>query len=728
MAEFEFKQDVPYIGGAGYSFNRLEFDIPEGTVRKAIAKIVADVHTYTQDYFPEGSGLSLNTWIIAGSQIKYRIYVNGGLMGLGPARPVNKQAYMHEFDLTEACRAGQNAIGVLSLGESHGFAMVVDIEMEDDTSRRIATGGDWKSLPGADIFRPVCWEHPGVDCYRKGCTGPGELPEHIDGRLFPDGWSEVGFDDSNWHPARTFGSANDKYAVTDIANLTFYRIHPEKIVKLNDGHFFFDFGKEVIAGISLNVPAAEESFALRLGEECWAENRVRYMLRTENYYEEIWTPSLRPMTLEHFGLRAFRYGEVFGWPGELHEQDISAVVLHYPFDDNAATFDSSSEVLNDVWNLCKYSIKATNMDIYQDATRERHAYEGDSYINMLCHYALDPDIRLARHTAEFLIYHPTWPAEWVMLMINIFWADYMQTGDPSMIEKYYDHLRDVCSFHHNLEDGLRTDFPTRVLVDWPQSQRDDYDFGPASAVPNAYMHENLVLLSRMAKVLGRDNESAQFLRLSSQVAEAYNRRLFDESTSLYVDHEGSNHSSFHANLFPLVFGLVPEERKRGCLDFLKTKGMSCSVYTSQFFLDALYANNEAEYALSLMTAKSGNSWGHMMYDLSATIVTESWDPEQKINMSWAHPWAASPVNIIPRRLFGIRPIEAGWQKFSIDPKPGGLAWAKIKVPTPKGSMSASYEVNDQGETVLSFTVPQGCTALVGGKEYVSDARITLMAR
>lgn len=728
MIDARFVGGTYYIGGPGYSFNRLDVDLG-GKIKKATARIVADPHTYTQEFFPEGSGLSLNTWLLAGSQIKYRILVNGTLVGIGPARPVHRQVYLHEFDLTGAMADGQNAIGVLSLGEAKGFAMTLELEFEDGERQTIATGPSWKSLPGVDIFRPVCWEHPAVDCFRKGCVGPGELPEHIDGRLFPIGWDRVGFDDSSWKQAEVFGLADGAYAKPDIANLTFCNIHPERIVKLADGHFFLDFGKEVVGGIALDLPASEQEISLRLGEECWAENRVQYMLRTANYYEEIWRPADIPAVLEHFGLRAFRYGEIVGWHGDLLPEDIYARIVHYPFDDEAAAFESPNQVLNDVWDLCKYSIKATNMDIYQDCpTRERHAYEGDAFINMLCHYALDPDWRLARHTAEFLIYHPTWPTEWVMLMIPIFWADYMQTGDASMLAKYYSHLSDVCSFHQQIDDGLRTEFPARVLVDWPDTQRDGYEFGHVSSVPNAYMHEDLVLLAKIADVLGKEEDAVQFGRIASEVSDAFNRRLFDESKGLYVDHEGSSHTSFHANLFPLAFGLVPEERVQGCLEFLKKKGMTCSVYTSQFFLDVLYAHGEAEYALGLMTARSGNSWGHMMYDLGATIVTESWDPEQKSNMSWAHPWAASPVNIIPRRMFGIRPLEAGWKRFSIDPRPGGLPWAKIKVPTPNGPISSSFELTNDAEIALSFTVPEGCCAVVDGQEYLSGASIALRTK
>jgi len=63
----------------------------------------------------------------------------------------------------------------------------------------------------------------------------------------------------------------------------------------------------------------------------------------------------------------FRYCELEGYPGKLTAADIRQVRVHYPFNDEAASFECSDRVLNDVWELCKYSIKATSFTgIYVD--------------------------------------------------------------------------------------------------------------------------------------------------------------------------------------------------------------------------------------------------------------------------------------------------------------------------------------------------------------------------
>src|SRR5262249_27784942 len=126
----------------------------------------------------------------------------------------------------------------------------------------------------------------------------------------------------------------------------------------------------------------------------------------------------------------FRYCEISGYNGKLTAQQVRQVVTHYAFDESASAFHSSSMVLNDVWDLCKYSIKATSFTgVYIDGDRERISYEGDAYINQLGQYSVDREYSMARYSTAYLLAHPTWPAEWQMHMPLIAWTDYLYTGD-----------------------------------------------------------------------------------------------------------------------------------------------------------------------------------------------------------------------------------------------------------------------------------------------------------
>ena len=79
----------------------------------------------------------------------------------------------------------------------------------------------------------------------------------------------------------------------------------------------------------------------------------------------------------------FRWIEIEGLPGELRPERVRRrAAFARTWDDQAAAFASSDEMLNQIWELCHYSIKATTFaGIYVDGDRERTAYEGDAYLN-----------------------------------------------------------------------------------------------------------------------------------------------------------------------------------------------------------------------------------------------------------------------------------------------------------------------------------------------------------
>jgi hypothetical protein len=181
---------------------------------------------------------------------------------------------------------------------------------------------------------------------------------------------------------------------------------------------------------------------------------------------------------------------------------------------------------------------------------------------------------------------------------------------------------------------------------------------------------------------------------------------------LYLDGEGSRHSSQHANLFALAFGLVPAERRPAVAAFVASRGMACSVYGAQFLLEALFDHGMAQQAMALMTADNDRSWTHMIERVQSTLALEAWDTKYKPNLDWNHAWGAAPANILPRKLIGVEPLEPGFTKILIQPRPGNLAWAEGKVPTVRGPVSVRFE-KTAGSFSLKVEIPAGTTAKLG---------------
>lgn len=558
-------------------------------------------------------------------------------------------------------------------------------------------------------------------------------------------------------------------------------VRPVATRRMADGTLFVDFGKAAFG--TLDVPSQDRGRqgvrVVHLGEQLTPEGRVerrpagtiRY-IRIEQAVDRERDrtrvaipadprntgPAAIRMPAEIGEVFPFRYAEIEDADG-LEAEAVRQICVHYPFDDTASAFASSDTVLDAVYDLCKYSIKATSFcGVYVDGDRERIPYEGDAYINQLCHYCVDREYALARHTHEYLILNPTWPTEWHLHSVMMAWADYLYTGETVSLKEFYGDLCIKTLIDLSRGDGLIStqsaactrEFEERLhlhgrrvafkgglrdLVDWPPGsftqggtgERDNHEMLPINTVVNAFHCHALDLMARIARVLGHAGDAQRFAARAERVGRTINRLLFDRDRGVYVDGEGSRHASLHSNMFMLAFNLVPEDRKGSVVAFVKSRGMACSVYGAQHLLEALYMNHEDQAALELMTAQHDRSWWNMIR-VGSTITLEAWDLRYKNNLDWNHAWGAAPANIIARYVLGVRPLTPGFREILIQPQPGSLTRASGTVPTPHGSVAVAFERQSASACELRVVIPPGSRASVGLKQQDRSTTILVDGR
>jgi alpha-L-rhamnosidase len=383
------------------------------------------------------------------------------------------------------------------------------------------------------------------------------------------------------------------------------------------------------------------------------------------------------------------------------------------WDDAAASFTSSDDLLNQIWELCRYSIKATTFaGVYVDGDRERIPYEADAYLNQLSHYAVEGGLSMARETFDHLMRYPTWPTEWSHHMILMAHADWMQSGETVWMAERYDSLKSELLQDRAGPAGLLVGTPEEVkkdTVDWPPGERDDFVFMPLNTVVKAFYLRSLFYMSEMARALGLEEEASEYAERYQMAVTQFHAKCFDSVRGLYRDGEGAEHHGFHANLFPLAFELVPVEHHAGILDFLLSKGMACSVYPAQYLFEALFAKGRSTDALALMMASGDRSWRHMVQS-GTTITWEAWDQGYKPYQDWNHAWGAAPANLLPRYVLGVQTLAPGWKTIQIWPCPGSLQSCQGRVPTPRGPVAVEWR-QDQHFT-LTFEVPPGSEAVL----------------
>lgn len=576
-------------------------------------------------------------------------------------------------------------------------------------------------------------------------------------------WNNHG-DESEYSEAKSFITAKILDNKTSCYPLQKTDEYPILVVEQGKGTSFLDFGKAAFGQLKLTLTTSSlhDTVTIHLGEKSKnnrIERRPEATIRYTQYRLPLmqgthtYTLKIRPderntrtdrgaiLMPDYIGeVYPFRYCELENYSHNLKPTDVVRHSVHYPFNESASAFHSSDTILNKIWELCKYSIKATSFaGIYVDGDRERIPYEADALLNQLSHYSVDREFAMPRYSQEHLILHATWPTEWILQSVIMAWNDYLYTGNAASLQCYYKDLKAKALLELRETNGListRTGKQTPDLlksihykgekiddiVDWPQrgvlgvskdaaGEADGYVLTTYNTVVNAYHYQALRLLGQIAGVLGEKADEKKYLSEAQRVRKQINSFLLDRTVGYYKDGIDTEHHSLHANMFPMAFGIVPSKYQKLVSDFIRTRGMACSVYGSQFLLDAVYDMQEAEYGLSLLTSTSERSWYNMIRT-GSTITTEAWDNKFKPNQDWNHAWGAAPANLIPRKLMGIEPLEPGFKKIRIKPQPATLKEASIQVPTIRGNVKVAFD-NVPGERfAIDVEIPANTTAEV----------------
>ncbi|MDT8391997.1 MAG: family 78 glycoside hydrolase catalytic domain [Lentisphaeria bacterium] len=573
--------------------------------------------------------------------------------------------------------------------------------------------------------------------------------EDIDLRKLPVGWAEAGYDDSGWQRPLV-GSIPENYSLSPqpTPSVAVFKRQPERVVKKGEGHYFIDFGTELSGETVFLVSGAPgQEVEIRHGEELLAPGTVRYDMRCNCLYQEFCTLSGRPdETLEFFDYKGFRYVEVLNWPEELKPDRVWAHERHYPFPEDASSFASSNLLLNDIWRLCRNGVRVGTIDTYLDCpTREKGGFLGDGFVTGISHLILTGDARIMRKflkdVANTSGYCPglssTAPnyingelAEYSLLWPVLLEYYYQWTADATFVREMIPVLERQLAYFaaYENESGLLQDLYSHatgrysVLVDWPKNLRDGYDDpylmgdrkieddpqGVVNTMVQGFYHGALLASGRLAKIADSADIQAFVSGRAERVRESVLARLRDPATGRFVDRNGSTHSALHANVTPLLSGMLSAEDAAPIVECIRQKRLSCGVYFSFFVLKALYDMGESELAYDIMTGTDLHSW-HSMLQAGATTCMEAWAPDLKWNTSWCHPWSSAPIAMIAHEVMGVSPELPGWKTIRFAPRPPtGLGSAAIRLRIPQGEVEASFQ-QDDGMIEYRLTVPPGCT-------------------
>lgn len=651
-------------------------------------------------------------------QFVYKLWVNGRFTGVGPTRPVGSETRYDGYDVAPLLRPGAaNTLGVLAYTTSdQRFLADLVVRYTDGSSQTFGTGPRWQARSGADVLPSA------------GSIGTGYYTapmEDFDSRAYPAGFAAPGFDASSW-TAPVVKSAFADLEPTPTAKVGQQLKSPASAVEYAPGDYFVDYGRSWIGGLSLDLRgSAGQVLDIRYGEVTSGPNTVRYTTSAGNTYEDKWTLKAGSQHLETWGMRVFRYVQITGAPTGLTAADLTAEAYVYPFDESAGAFDSSDASLDQVWALSRNTVEMSDQNLYVDSwERERGVYEADSYLQLMANLYTGGDAALGDYSLDFLLSHRTWPTEWPMYLVLAVHDSYEATGDTTALAAGYTALRgklpdqwfDPASglIHKTTGDTGGTCGTDCDIVDWPASERDGYVFSSYNTVVNAIGYAAYRDMADIATALGRTADAAADDARADAIRSAVNTRMWDPAKGTYrdgLDDSGApiGHYAVQAGVFATAFGLADSGQAAQVASYLGTRGMACSVYCAAFMIQALYAGGRPDLAHALLTSTGTDSWLNMIR-AGAGATMEAWDLSLKPNTTYSHPWAASPAFDIPQGMFGIRPTTPGYATFEVRPQPGGVSWAHITVPTPKGGIGAAFRTAADGHVDVTVTVPPNTTA------------------
>ncbi len=302
-------------------------------------------------------------------------------------------------------------------------------------------------------------------------------------------------------------------------------------------------------------------------------------------------------------------------------------------------------------------------------------------------------------------------AEWGAAFIAVPWQQYLFTGDLELLRRYYDAMKRYFSY---LEGRTTDDVLSEGLGDW-------YDLGPkapgaAQLTPppvtsTAFFYQDAVVLSRIARLLGREEESQGFSDRAARIRASFNRAFFNHSTGQYA--QGSQ----CANALPLVLGIVPAE-DRAAVAAVLVRGVESHNFAMtagdigfRYLLQALVQAGRSDVIYRMIARDDVPGYGYQL-KMGATSLTEAWDANRSSSQN--HFMLGHITEWFYKDLAGIDcdPEGPGFKKIIIRPQPvGDLIWVKASYDSIHGRIVSQWE-RGKNRFSLRVSIPANTTATV----------------
>ncbi|PYT31517.1 MAG: hypothetical protein DMG57_04900, partial [Acidobacteria bacterium] len=672
----------------------------------------------------------------------FELQVNGSKIGdevLSPGlTDYDKHVQYLAFDVTPQLSAGRNAVGlILGNGRYHAprataaiatrtfgqprAILQLEIEYADGSTTQIASDDSWKLSTHGPILSNN--EYDG---------------EEYDARMEFENWSRPGFNDSEWQAAQIVRAPSGMMAARMAEPMRVVEtLHPVSVRQLRPGVFIFDMGQNMVGWCRLTVSGPKGTAVTLRHAETLQENGELYVenLRSAQATDiftlkgngkEIWEP--------RFTYHGFRYVEVAGYPGEPPITAIEGRVVQDAMT-QVADFTTSNELLNHLHKNIFWGVRGNYRSIPTDCPQrdERQGWMGDrSTVSRSESYLFDvaafynkwmndiedaqrPDGSIPDVAPNYWVLYSndvTWPSTFVLVPNML----YDQYGDLRVIERHYPALKKwIAHMRTYVNDGL---MPKDTYGDWcvpPESPQLIHSQDPArktngTLLGTAYFYKMLRLMERYAKLLGKNEDAAEYDSLANAMKTALLARFFNASLNQFDN--GTQTSA----ILPLAFDLEPAGTRQAVFDHLVSKihnesqdHVGVGLIGAQWLMRTLSENGSGDLALKIATQTTYPGWGYMI-EKGATTIWELWngDTADPAMNSGNHVMQIGDLGVwLYEYLAGIRsdPEHPGFKHAIIRPYPvEGLTFVRASHKSLYGTIRSNWKREAHG-FALEVSVP-----------------------
>ena len=676
------------------------------------------------------------------AESRYKLYLNGKLVSLGPCKSNNNIKYYETVDLSSKLKKGTNVLtaDVLQLPDEfkgpmrlaavvrtgylafYAEGLLKDENGETDLS---ADTENWYVAKYCGIEFPISKfsSYSGLSeivtdtklgeykkCERLFDTG------RADGCLNPYG------EFSKWIlKSRTIPQLFRKKTsfLNGIENVTVEKNGKYEVVldagELTTGYINIDTS----GGIGTKITVlSSECYEMQDGDRYYKNIRDDKSGVLRGDVDEI-TVDNNDFLYENFWFRTFRFVKLTIETGDtpITINEIYYYETGYPLNIEG-TYSSDGDLHKEMYDISVRTLRRCMHETYEDCPYyEQLQYTMDSRLQMLFSYYISNDHRLIKRCIE--LFHSSRNDEGMLqsrvpcqfpqvipqfaLHFVFMLSDFVRyAGDLDFAKQYMSTVDGVLNWFESkvTEKRLVGETGYWPYFDWVEGWNDgvppaEFD-GGATVISLVYSYA-LQEAAYIAKALGYDD--SHYIQRSDNLINSVNTYCYDEHKKMYKDGEKYNNYCLHTQLWAVIAGA---DDGKELMNRAMATEMPKPSYSMAFFL-------------MRALEKSGN------YDLSDDVLKDWKDMVNKHCTTWVedpigersecHAWGSMPIYEFMAVRLGVRPLAYGYNIIGIKPYINGLNYASGTVCTVKGNVNVNWKKENN---VFSLCVisPKGVKKII----------------